>query len=312
MEKICRKCNTQNPSNAKFCRRCGERFGDWKSPVTKPKVVYKDRRVEVYKTPGWTIALISVLILISVSLLWYSYKLEDENYSGRKIISQVIGNSDYLKINGLDSIPPLIFVANDLGQYINVASNPDYHLDKLPSWCLVQDSTATGFRIKPFTNKGSLRFDTCYLVASDQHKIAIPIYQKALCEANIKSVSTRKNVIDSSGQLGIEFLLHITTSNMKDNPGLCSIYFSDSNYRPIITEDSTYAAPNGQLVVSEKFRPKYSTSVYNSFRIFLPYTAIEHFGLNHKILFHAVIWDKSFGYYLPIADTRYYTLNIDS
>lgn len=311
MGKICQKCSASNPTNAKYCRRCGERFKDWKDPNPKPKVVYKNRIVKVDRTPTWVYITMSVLAILLGIMGWYTYKLEDENYSGEKYISRVIGEPEYLKVNGQDSVSPLVFVANDLGQTLNVSSNVDYHIEKMPSWCLIQDSTATGFRIKPYTNKGHLRYDTCFLVTDGQCRIALPIYQKGRCDATINSVRANTAATEE-GQSGIAFTFRISTDNMKDNPGLCSIYFSDKDYHPVITGDSIYSAPDGQLCVSRAIRPKYSNSVFNSFRMFLPYSAIPQQYLQGKMLFHIVLWDNSFGQYLPLTDTGYYSLRLNN
>lgn len=45
MDKHCKKCNETNPPQARYCRRCGERFSDWNNPAPKPKIVYRDKIV---------------------------------------------------------------------------------------------------------------------------------------------------------------------------------------------------------------------------------------------------------------------------
>lgn len=308
MDKHCKKCNETNPPQARYCRRCGERFSDWNNPAPKPKIVYRDKIVKVDKLPIWTIITLIALAIISGVLIWYSYRLEDENYIGSKYLSNVLGEKEYLKVNGCDSVAPLVFTTNDIAQFLNVSSNGDYHIEGLPSWCLIQDSTSNGFSIKPFANYGSFRYDTCYLVTNEQYRIALPIYQKGLCEAKIESVKACNNVANEYGQYGIEFRLKMKTTNMKDNPGLITIYFSDQEYNAIIKNDSIYTAPNGQLCLSESFTPKYKNSTFNSFRMFLPYSALEGLNLDDHVLFHAVVWDSSYGAFLLLADSGYYSL----
>lgn len=310
MDKLCKRCNETNPPQARYCRHCGERFRDWSNPAPKPKIVYKDKIVKVDKLPGWSIITLITFAVITGVLIWYSYGLEDENYIGDRYLSYVFGEREYLKVNGADSVAPLVFTANDIGQILKISSNVEYHIEELPSWCLIQDSTSNGFGIKPFTNNGSLRYDTCYLVTKEQYKIALPIYQKGLCEAKIESVKVCNNVANADGQYGIEFILKMRTINMKDNPGLITLYFSDQEYNDIIKGDSIYTAPNGQLCFSESFTPKYQNATFNSFRMFLPYSALKGLNLDDQILFHAVVWDSSYGAFLLLADSGYYSLRI--
>lgn len=309
MEKYCQRCMGTNPKEAKYCRQCGARFADWRDSVVKPKIVYRDRTKYIYKTPKWIYICLCALIIILWLTIWYCYRIEDSNYSGNKYLSKILGEKEFLRINGSDSIPTVLFQANDNGEFFQIQSNVRYHIEGLPKWCHITDSTSNSFKIIPYNNPaGEERVDTCYLVSKGK-SIPIVLSQWGSCVAKFISLNVNYNSMHDDVSC-IKFTIKFETFNMQRNQGFCALYFYNLDNEVLYSPDTRYASGNGQLSVGYFFMPRYIKTSFNDFTLFIPKSVFYQAAPNGRALVKVSLFDKFNDNFIKLTESQLY--NIDA
>lgn len=308
MEKLCHKCKGDNPKEAKYCRKCGARFTDREEPVVNPKIVYRYKTISIYKTPKWLYISLSALVIMLGLTIWYCYRVEDNNYNGDKYFSKILGEKEFLKINGSDSIPATLFQSNDNGEYFLIQTNVDYHIESIPKWCHITDSTSNSFKVIPYDNDSGLeRTDTCYLVSS-QHGKSIPIVLSQWGNCSAKFISLRVNYNSISDNVPcIKFIITFETFNMMDNTGVCSIFLFNNNNKPIICQNPEYSAPDGQFCVSKAFTPNYNKTRYEM-ALFIPKSDFYHTIPSGEGKVKVTIFDKFKNNFINLSSSSFYII----
>lgn len=124
--------------------------------VYESKTIYKDKIVEKKVTSGinvGTIMFLIAFIILSTFSIYYAYRVEDRNYSGRRYLSNIFGYKPYLLINGNNEnrtvkVPPQgASIMHDIQ-----TSASDYEIFDLPNWCGL-DKRDSYFVIKATKNR---------------------------------------------------------------------------------------------------------------------------------------------------------------
>lgn len=304
MEKHCDKCKAANPKYAKYCGNCGARFADWKDTVVKPKIIYRGRPRYIYN-----ILLLGSLIMLGLTI-WYCYRVEDNNYNGNKYFSKIFGEKEFLKINGSDTIPAILFQAKDNGDFFHIQTNVNYHIEKLPKWCYISDSTANLFKIVPINNSsGKERIDTCYLVSKGK---SIPIVLSQWGDCSAKFISLKVNYNSTKDNVScIKFSIQFKTLNMLDNQGYCKLYFYNLNKEILLTPDPVYATDIGQLSSGKFFRPPYNDATYKELVIYIPKSVFYQAAPTGKALVKVSLYDIFNDNFIKLSESQLFKIDAE-
>lgn len=87
---------------------------------------------------------------------------------------------------------------------------------------------------------------------------------------------------------GVMIHLKFRVDGFASRPCVATVYFLDSNGKPLVDTNRKYADANGRVASIRKFTPKSAATQYNDFKLFMPYGELHKKGKN-KIIFYTTI-----------------------
>ena len=130
------------------------------------------------------------------------------------------------------------------------------------------------------------------------------------CE--IDNLTTEEDVYENNMKgMNIHFFLKV--NNMLNRNGQCAVFFYYENGAPLKANDSNYTTTGGHVYTAEKFIPTYTNCIYNDFKIFIPYEALNLVkGDSYSLKASVYVYDISDGnnrQLLKQSDFVHFTLN---
>ena len=137
------------------------------------------------------------------------------------------------------------------------------------------------------------------------------------CSVNTFGQTTSSN-IDSiwvnhgatqNNQSGMLINIKFTINGMQNRQGICAAWFYFSDGTPLKINNSQYSTPDGSFTVQERFNPIYDNAVYNGFKLFMPYSALNMINMSigsHNLMFMVGIFDHN---NMQIASSSYQNFN---
>jgi len=259
--KTCQSCKADNPDNAKYCRRCGRRFNDWKEEnkrsASDQKLIsnlqhdlsIKKGRVSALQSQKAKIklCLLIVIILIFVLLcitIYYCYRLEQPNYSGNRYISNVIGQRNFLLIDGNSNDIEVILSADGNPIRYTVQTNIDsLHIYDQPNWVKFEYNDSTGEMFVSALPNFSKTRSSNFSIGCDADTIGVRVTQKSRGKKAL-TVNGYSNISSNVAHLGETIYYDITSEDgecsVKSKPDWCTVERNK----------------NGILAISYKRNPK--------------------------------------------------------
>ena len=266
----CKSCDTLNPDDAKFCRRCGKKLN-------------KERKVGCLQ-------LVAIFILIFIICAVLNYLINNQNspYNTASLIEEVNEQekASYLTISDND------VRLSSLGESETVTINTDGKWKigtEAKDWVsLSKDGNRLTISVEK--NKGKERSDYFTIVADDlEERINITQYASTDPFGEIKNVWVDHNTYDNNGLKGMRIHISFTVHNMLNRAGMVSAYFYNSDGTALLDTNGLYKSTDGCVSVGEAFNPSYENSDYSDFTIFMPYSEF-HLNSSTNLYFKVLLW----------------------
>lgn len=259
--KICQSCKTDNPDNARYCRRCGRRFNDWKEEnkrsASDQKLIsnlqhdlsIKKGRVSALQSQKAKIKLCLWIVIILIfallcTTIYYCYILEQPNYSGDRFISNVIGQRNFLLIDGNPGDIEVALSADGNPIRYTVQTNIDsVHIYGQPDWVKFEYNDSTGEMFVSALPNFSKTRSSNFSIGCDADTIGVRVTQKSRGKKAL-TVNGYSNISSNVSHLGETIYYDIVSEDgecsVKSKPDWCTVERNK----------------NGILAISYKRNPK--------------------------------------------------------
>ncbi len=92
--------------------------------------------------------------------------------------------------------------------------------------------------------------------------------------------------------VGLLIDVHFEVKGLKGVPSQCVAFFYwDSSKEALNDYDDSYRSGNGKIATSDNFTPNYDNTVFNSFKLFLPYEQLHLAEGVHELCYTVAIFD---------------------
>jgi hypothetical protein len=135
--------------------------------------------------------------------------------------------------------------------------------------------------------------DTGPSVADDTSELSInPKWQTKGPEARINSVWLEHNV-SFNNTYGIIIHTDFDVQRFKGSQGSVAAYFYFENGTPLEDFNDRYSTYDGQVAVSDNFIPRYDSSNFADFKLFIPYDELHMDFGRYELKVNVQIWGGS-------------------
>ena len=107
--------------------------------------------------------------------------------------------------------------------------------------------------------------------------------------ASVERVWTEQNVYKNELK-GMMIHVKFNINNALGKNGKVIAYFNYQDGNALEDYNGKYCTTDGHICASSKFSPKYNSSNYNDFKIFMPYSELHMGSGNSKLDFYVIIW----------------------
>lgn len=107
--------------------------------------------------------------------------------------------------------------------------------------------------------------------------------------ALIRKVWTEENIYEN-GKKGINIHIKMEIYNMRNKKCQAVVYFEDNLGNALKDKNSSYCDIGGNVICATEFSPKYSTTNYEDFVVFMPYNEL-HVNETKSLRFAVYIWN---------------------
>ncbi len=218
-----------------------------------------------------------------------SYRIELW-YSGNKIYSQSFtlqgsAEATYLTVDSKTAVSSTYSAEGGSEIYYVRTDGPSYEVTLLPSWCSVTDKTSSSFKIRwTANNTGSTRSDW-FKVKSGSKEVRVNVSQASLGpSAEIEKVWVDHNQY-RGGVKGMMIHVKFSTYKMLGKTGKCLAYFFFENGTALSDYNGSYRTIDGKVSVGESFTPRYESSIYEDFKLFMPNSELHMSNGTHSLKF---------------------------
>lgn len=245
----CKSCGTSNPEGAIFCRKCGNKLKE-------------DTNNGCLKTIAWMVAIgvIGCIIVLIYNESKYTSSPSTPSYSSAKTAS-------YLNVSDDD----LYFDEDGGSKSISIATDGEWIIgvDAADWVTLSKMSSSISVRVEP--NKRGKRTDYFTIVADEITK-RVDITQSANTEpyGEIEKIWVDHNKYDDNGRVGMIIHVAFKAHNMLNKEGRVVAYFYYKDGSPLKDTNGRYCTSDGNVAKHEDFHPRYDSSNYSDFELFMP------------------------------------------
>ncbi len=215
--------------------------------VYDSQIIYKDKIVKKNVPSETSIHIIiwlTVFVLLSMILVWYAYRLEDNNYNGTKCLSAVFGYKPYLMINGETNDRTVIIPAQGAALIYDIKTNADkYEIQNIPDWCVV-DKNNLNFVINVPKNK-LIKRNANIIVKTEDDNITLHLQQDLFKPQQLLVNDKREvysHISSSSGQLTYQVSTDADEYEIAYLSPWFKVVYKDQNSFTIAYEKNPYPA----------------------------------------------------------------------
>jgi hypothetical protein len=106
---------------------------------------------------------------------------------------------------------------------------------------------------------------------------------------------------------GMRIHVKFTIDDRKGREGQVIAHFFFDNGQKLEDFNGSYTTVGGQVAVGDTFRPRFVSSIYEDFELFMPYEEL-HLGVGeHDLKFSVSIFDVETGTLLTLSDNEFFT-----
>lgn len=209
-------------------------------------------------------------------------------------------NDTYITVNGQKEIN-IGHPVQGKSEYISVSTDADsWETTHVPSWCIIENKSLTGFRLKTLSNNNSLQDQNDYFeIRTPQgHTAHINVIQQGnpnYKAATIKEVTISNNE-DVNGEEGLCVHISFDIIGMRKEDIQVACYFQDSVGNALVDKNEKYATKGSRshVAVSENIKPSDDNTTYSDLQIKIPYRELHLLNVaNKKLEVTVVVWDHS-------------------
>lgn len=241
----------------------------------------------------------------------------------RKCDRRINELSPRLSVNGSSSATNISFSAAGGSKTLSISTNQGSpNVTLLPTWLRVTSQSSNSLTIYCDANSRSSSREDWFNVDAGSKTVRVNVTQAGNSSsssssssnsrsadngshsANIESVWIEQNV-SSDGKQGLNVHAKFSVAGMKGKDGKVAIYFYDSSYNAIKDTNGRYctAGDNPVVATHEDFSPGYDNSIFNDFKVFIPYSELHQTGTSPRTLnVNVVIWDYSSSDHKELAE----------
>jgi len=126
--------------------------------------------------------------------------------------------------------------------------------------------------------------------------------------AKIETVLVKHNSFEN-GRKGMGIYLKFSIDNLKDQEGQARAYFFLDSGEPLKDRNNRYTTYDGQVAVDGQFTPAYTSTRYEDFKLFMPYSELHLIGSNNNLKFQVQLYDTANN--STLASTDVYTFQVN-
>jgi hypothetical protein len=109
-------------------------------------------------------------------------------------------------------------------------------------------------------------------------------------EFAFKNIKTEFNVYDENDEKGMNISLDFNINNALKQEHLAAIYFYKIDGTPLTDSNKKFYTSDGKVASTRKFTPNYERTVYNKYKIFMPYDELELDCGDYRLKYVVMVW----------------------
>ena len=230
------------------------------------------------------------------------------------------GNATYLNVSltegdGIDNF--VVFDPTPESVVFSVRTDGDWRLWGVPSWCEVVSQTSGSFTLRCEANPTTEERDDYFKVLAGDKEFRIDVNQlsgtgRTASPSAVRTGEVVKVWVDydqwQDGRKGMIVHVEFTVDGMLGRTGKAAAYFSYSDGSRLESTDDDFTTPDGQVVMGYDFVPKYESTRFNDFQMFIPYDEFHiasGSGTSH-LKFYVLLYDVDTEEDLARSDDYYF------
>lgn len=316
--KECSSCKTSNPISASFCRKCGHRFPEhtkpgknqmchienfsikkqsngkilieWKA-INATKVTLNNKDVTGQNKYSINIKGSQFVRLRAENSISHDEKESHIFYDSQtiykdKIVEKKVRSKTSVFAVILLVLSIFIFLVSLLLSVFMIPS-PEQSIDD-------SDTIQTDNLLKKNYDR---------ILLEDSNNKLIEEYKNIACE--IKNIAFKQD--EYLGDIeGMDVHIKFSVKGMKDIKGICALYIYYEDGTPLKDTNGSYCTTEGNCAFGENFTPRYDSSAYDDFVIFIPYKELELPKGIHNMKISCTIWENTDSIQTPITTSDHY------
>ena len=121
-------------------------------------------------------------------------------------------------------------------------------------------------------------------------KIVIPTPAPIAATGTIEDVTVEHNV-EQASQQGMRMHVKFTIQNRQSIKCAITAYFHFADGTPVRDQNGSYKTLNGNVAVGSSFKPRYTSTRYYDFQLFLPYDELHMDSGTHDLNLVVQLYD---------------------
>jgi hypothetical protein len=109
-------------------------------------------------------------------------------------------------------------------------------------------------------------------------------------EFAFKNINTEFNVFDENDEKGMNISLDFNINNALKQEHLAAVYFYKIDGTPLLDSNKKFYTLDGKVASTRKFTPNYERTVYNKYKIFMPYEELELPCGDYRLKYVVMVW----------------------
>ena len=189
-----------------------------------------------------------------------------------------------------------------------------YEISGLPDWITVSDRTSDSFTLDFADNPARDGRTASVTVSAGGRSVTINVTQEGDKYARTGSVTNSWTVSDATRSTGMymtqgmEVHTAFSLDNLDGRQCQIIVYFEFSNGQKLRDINSSYGTTDGYVATYENFTPPYTSSLYNDYCLYIPYSELHLAPGQHQLRYHVCIFDMSTGKAVATSDYIYFSL----
>lgn len=225
-----------------------------------------------------------------------------------------IGDARYLTVNDEEKIAENISHYSASRSYTVYTDWSSYEITGLPDWITVSGRSSSSFILDIAENPSRDGRSATVTVSAGGLSATIDITQEGDRYARSGSISNSWaafNVVRNMGMYmsqGMEIHTAFSLDNLNGRQCQITVYFEFSNGQKLRDINSSFCTTDGYVSAYENFTPPYTSSLYNDYSLYIPYSELHLAPGQHQLRYYVCIFDMSAGNAVATSDYVYFSL----